>query len=65
LFVATGSSIPTFSKNIAPIFFNNCAGCHRPGEPAPMSLLTYKDARPWAASIAEKVLDRTLPPWLS
>src|SRR5216117_604691 len=53
----------TFSKDIAPIFFNKCAVCHRPGATAPMSLLTYKEARPWAKSIKEKVLDKTMPPW--
>jgi mono/diheme cytochrome c family protein len=41
----------TFSKDVAPIFFKNCAECHRPGEAAPMSLLSYKEARPWARSI--------------
>jgi mono/diheme cytochrome c family protein len=56
-------SAVTFSKDVAPIFFKNCAGCHRPGEVAPMSLLTYKDARPWARSIKERVLNRTMPPW--
>jgi hypothetical protein len=65
LCAATASSVPTFSKDVAPIFYKNCAGCHRPGETAPMSLLTYKEARPWAASIAEKVLDRSMPPWLA
>jgi mono/diheme cytochrome c family protein len=53
----------TFTKDVAPIFFNNCVQCHRPGEIAPMSLLTYKDARPWARSIKEKVANRTMPPW--
>jgi mono/diheme cytochrome c family protein len=54
---------PTFSKDIAPIFYANCTTCHRPGEVAPMSLLTFKDARPWARSIATKVKDGTMPPW--
>ena len=54
---------PTFSKDVAPIFYNKCVSCHREGEIAPMSLLTYKQARPWARSIREKVLDRTMPPW--
>ena len=54
-----------FLEDVAPLFYKHCAGCHRPGETAPMSLLTYKDARPWAASIREKVLDRTMPPWLA
>jgi mono/diheme cytochrome c family protein len=53
----------TFTRDVAPIFFNNCVQCHRPGEIAPMSLLTYKDARPWARSIKEKVANRTMPPW--
>ena len=53
----------TFSKHVAPIFFANCADCHRQGEAAPFSLLSYKDARPWARSIKEKVLKREMPPW--
>ena len=53
----------TFSKDVAPILFKNCATCHRQGELAPMSLLTYKDARPWARSIKEKVVTRQMPPW--
>lgn len=53
----------TFSKEVAPIFFKNCAGCHRPGEAAPFSVLSYKDVRPWAKSIREKVVNRTMPPW--
>jgi len=65
LFAATASSVPTFSKDVAPLFYQHCAGCHHPGETAPMSLLTYKEARPWAASIREKVLDRSMPPWLA
>ena len=59
----TADSSVTFSRDVAPIFFNKCVACHRPGEAAPMSLLTYKDARPWAKSIREKVLNRTMPPW--
>ena len=57
------AATPTFNKDVAPIFFENCTSCHRPGEIAPMSLLTYKDARPWAKSIAAKVADGTMPPW--
>ncbi len=59
----TSNEIATFSRDVAPIIFNNCAECHRPGEAAPMSLLTYKDARPWAKSIREKVVNRQMPPW--
>jgi mono/diheme cytochrome c family protein len=53
----------TFNKDIALLFFKNCAECHRPGENAPFSVLTYKDVRPWAKSIREKVLSREMPPW--
>jgi mono/diheme cytochrome c family protein len=53
----------TFNKDIAPLFFKNCAECHRPGENAPFSVLTYNDVRPWAKSIREKVLTREMPPW--
>src|SRR5438270_13708193 len=53
----------TFTKDVAPIFYQSCASCHRPGEIAPMSLLSYKEARPWAKSIREKVIDRAMPPW--
>jgi hypothetical protein len=53
----------TFDRDVAPIFFRNCAECHRPGELAPMSLLSYKDARPWARSIRDKVVTRQMPPW--
>ena len=60
---AASASAPTFTKDIAPIFYANCTSCHRPGEIAPMSLLTYKDARPWAKATAAKVADGTMPPW--
>ncbi|HXG66177.1 MAG TPA: cytochrome c, partial [Blastocatellia bacterium] len=53
----------TFNKDVAPIFFNSCADCHRPGEAAPFSVLSYKEARPWARSIKEKVVTREMPPW--
>jgi hypothetical protein len=60
---ARGAAPPTFTKDVAPILFANCTTCHRPGEIAPMSLLTYKDARPWARSIASHVKNGTMPPW--
>jgi Domain of unknown function (DUF3471)/Copper type II ascorbate-dependent monooxygenase, C-terminal domain len=53
----------TFTKDVAPIFFRNCAECHRPGEGAPFSALSFKEVRPWAKSIREKVLNRQMPPW--
>ena len=53
----------TFTKDVAPIIFQNCAVCHRPGEVAPMSFLSYKEVRPWAKSIRETVATRQMPPW--
>ncbi len=57
------ASVPTFSKDIAPIVFNNCASCHRAGEVAPMTLTSYEDVRPWAKVIKNKVVSREMPPW--
>ena len=59
----TPSVGPTYSRDVAPILFKNCTGCHRPGEIGPMSLLTYKDARPWAKSIVTRISAGTMPPW--
>jgi hypothetical protein len=53
----------TFNKDIAPILQRSCQNCHRPGSIAPMSLLTYEDARPWARAIKSKVVLRQMPPW--
>ncbi len=53
----------TFTKDVAPIFFKNCAECHRAGETAPFSVMSYKDVRPWAKSIREKVVNKEMPPW--
>src|SRR5262249_54526505 len=53
----------TFTKDVAPIFQRSCQSCHRPGTIAPMSLLTYEDARPWAAAIETHVVSRAMPPW--
>jgi hypothetical protein len=55
----------TFAKDVAPILYARCVECHRPGQIAPMSLLTYDDARPWAKSIRERVFDREMPPWFA
>jgi hypothetical protein len=64
---AAGAPAPrvTFTKDVAPILYRRCVECHRPGEAAPMSLLNYEDARPWARSIKEKVAERSMPPWLA
>jgi hypothetical protein len=53
----------TFSKDVAPIFNKACIECHRPKDIAPFSLLTVKEARPWAKSIKAKVISREMPPW--
>lgn len=53
----------TFSKEIAPILQRSCQNCHRPGAIAPMSLMTYEAARPWASSIKQRVVARAMPPW--
>jgi mono/diheme cytochrome c family protein len=54
---------PTFSRDIAPVLYKNCATCHRPGEVAPFSLLTYEDAAKRARLIAAVTASRVMPPW--
>src|SRR5215813_8774891 len=70
LILAAGSALVaapakdlTFHKDIEPILQARCQGCHRPGEAAPMSLLTYEQARPWARAIRAAVLTGKMPPW--
>jgi hypothetical protein len=53
----------TFAKDVAPILQRSCQNCHHPGSIAPMSLLTYEEARPWARSIKQRVSAREMPPW--
>jgi hypothetical protein len=60
---AEPASAPTFTKDIAPIFQEKCEACHRPDSIAPMSLVTYAEARPWARGIKARVADRQMPPW--
>ena len=59
----TPVSAPTFSKDIAPIFQAKCQECHQPNSIAPMSLITFAEARPWARSIKQRVSQRQMPPW--
>jgi mono/diheme cytochrome c family protein len=59
----SAAGAPTFTKDVAPILYERCATCHRPGEIAPMTLMTYEDARPWAKAIKAKVVSREMPPW--
>jgi hypothetical protein len=70
LFCVSSSSVSgnqkaslTYSKHIAPLFIKNCMSCHRQGEIAPMALTSYKEIRPWAKSIREKIIAREMPPW--
>ncbi len=63
LWAAPATGEVTFHKDVEPLLQSRCQGCHRPGEAAPMALLTYKEVRPWAKAIKEAVLDRKMPPW--
>jgi hypothetical protein len=60
---APAAAAPTFTKDVAPIMFEKCATCHRAGEVAPMTLLSYEDVRPWAKVIRTKVVAKEMPPW--
>ena len=53
----------TFNEDVYPIVKEHCGGCHVPGGIAPMSLLTYEDARPWAESIRLELTSGHMPPW--
>jgi hypothetical protein len=69
LFLAICLALPavagdvTFTHDVAPILYQHCVACHHPNDIAPMSLLTYKDARPWAAAIKQAVVTGKMPPW--
>jgi len=63
MITAANAQPVTFTKDVAPILQRSCQVCHRPEAIAPMPLLTYEDARPWARAIKEKVLKREMPPW--
>ena len=73
MIVATGDSqtaapaapqpVPTFTRDVAPILYKNCVQCHRAGEIAPMSLITYAEVRPWARAIRKATADGVMPPW--
>jgi hypothetical protein len=62
---ALAANLPaaTFYKDVLPVLQKNCQSCHRPGEAAPMSFLTYETARPWAKAIKTAVASRKMPPW--
>ena len=57
------ASAVTFAKDVAPILYKSCVECHRPSMFAPMSLMTYEEARPWARAIKQRVVKKEMPPW--
>ncbi|MGD0297151.1 MAG: thiol-disulfide isomerase [Bryobacteraceae bacterium] len=61
----TVTSTPTYYKDIAPVLQNRCQECHRPGEAAPMSFMSYDQVRPWAKAIKTAVLTKKMPPWFA
>src|SRR5215813_13929663 len=63
--LALNAASVTFSKDVAPILQRNCQNCHRPGEAAPFSLMTYQQARPWAKAMKEAVGLKKMPPWFA
>jgi hypothetical protein len=63
--IAATNSPVTFNKDVLPILQKNCQECHRPGEVAPMSLMTYTDARPWARAMKAALLTQKMPPWFA
>ena len=63
--VSAADAAPTFTRDVAPILYAKCVACHRAGEVAPMPLLTYQDARPFARAIRDKVAARQMPPWFA
>jgi hypothetical protein len=62
--VSLPASPPTFGRDIAPVIYKHCAGCHHAGGPAPFSLLTYEDAKKHAHEISATTRSRYMPPWL-
>jgi hypothetical protein len=55
----------TFNKDVLPILQKNCQSCHRPGQVAPMSFLTYESVRPWAKAMKVAVATKKMPPWFA
>jgi hypothetical protein len=60
---AAAADTPTYNNDVAPIINAKCASCHRPNQIAPMSLLSYREVRPWARALKAKVMSREMPPW--
>ena len=62
---ATAPPPVTYYKDVLPVLQKNCQGCHRPGEAAPMSFLSYESTRPWAKAMKTAVLTKKMPPWFA
>jgi len=62
---ASAAGAVTFNKDVLPILQRNCQTCHRPGNIAPMSFLTYETTRPWAKAMKAAVMTRQMPPWFA
>ncbi len=68
LFAVVGIAVAapvTFHKDVEPVLQKHCQGCHRPGEAAPMSFLTYSATRPWAKAMKNAVAAKRMPPWFA
>src|SRR6266487_1364522 len=63
--IAASNSPVTFNKDVLPVLQKNCQGCHRPGNIAPMSFLSYESTRPWAKAMKTAVVTRKMPPWFA
>jgi hypothetical protein len=59
------AAAPAFYHDVLPILQSRCQQCHRPGEIAPMSFVTYRETRPWARAIRDAVRSRKMPPWFA
>ena len=62
---ASAAGVVTFNRDVLPILQRNCQTCHRPGNIAPMSFLTYETTRPWAKAMKAAVVTRKMPPWFA
>jgi hypothetical protein len=62
---AVAADSPTFYKDVLPVLQKNCQTCHRPGEVAPMSLITFEETRPWARAIKAAIAAKKMPPWFA
>src|SRR5690349_12851059 len=64
-FAGNTTATVTYYKDVLPVLQQNCQECHRPGEAAPMSFMTYESTRPWAKAIKAAVASKKMPPWFA